>query len=68
MISNELYKQYKQKITPNIFINQRHIGRNSDLKRLANSGVLEEMFPIVWMQKKKKTLEELVGDYEPPEL
>jgi len=57
-----LYKNYKQRITPNIFINNKHIGTNKKLKNLYYNGILDEIFPIIMSLKKKKTLEELIGD------
>mmetsp|Transcript_16772 Transcript_16772/g.28440 ORF Transcript_16772/g.28440 Transcript_16772/m.28440 type:complete len:161 (-) Transcript_16772:134-616(-) len=42
IVQMELLKQTGQRTVPNVFIQGRHIGGNSDLQELAGNGVLQE--------------------------
>jgi len=43
LIQNELLRMTNQSTVPNVFINQQHIGGNSDIQELQRSGKLLEM-------------------------
>ncbi|KAG5438451.1 hypothetical protein PCK2_000953 [Pneumocystis canis] len=43
-IQSYLFEKTDQRTVPNIFINTQHVGGNSDLKALHNSGNLDQYF------------------------